>query len=255
MSATSPHRVQQDERGRLAVCRTWPLAFRSRSKAPPSGHPKPSTRRAGFPHQPAVQRLILEERSPMSGQDAVQAVPGRTPRPDWDRIRVRAVCAGACGSSFAQNFTGIRFGFGELLAFSRRVTGRSSRSRGKDSFWGRAPEGGRFARRSQRARGDFSWRSGEELRAEPSSLVTVGPPDVPDFLLSRAVGSPRSRLTLTCPSDRSRFSRNVGASATRSQACSQAESPSARAEGASSGREDYGGEFDGHTTLEDIGRS
>lgn len=81
-----------------------------------------------FPHLPEVQRLIIEQRSPMTAKMKGKPYRQRS-RPDWDAIRIK-VMRWCLRVKLAQNWTA--FG-GLLLETGDRPIVEQSR---KDEFWG-----------------------------------------------------------------------------------------------------------------------
>ncbi len=136
-----------------------------------------------FPHDPLVQRLIIEERSPMAAK--MRSKPFRKDsRPDWDDIRVN-VMHWCLRVKLAQNFES----FGELLLSTddKPIVEESRR----DAFWGARPQDdGSLVGRNVLGRLLTELR--EELRAHPSSLREVDPLDIPEFLL---LGASIGRVT------------------------------------------------------------
>jgi Uncharacterized protein conserved in bacteria len=133
-----------------------------------------------FPHLPAVQRLILEQASPMAAK--MKSKPYRADsRPDWDQVRVR-VMRWCLRVKLAQNWAT----FSELLLSTggRPIVEESRR----DPFWGAKPIG------DQLVGVNVLGRLLMELCAEiPAAgredLSRVQPLAIPDFLLDgRAIG-------------------------------------------------------------------
>lgn len=127
-----------------------------------------------FPHRPDVQKLILDERSPMTAK--MRSKPYRSDsRPDWDAVRV-PVMKWCLKVKLAQNWRQ----FGDLL----RETGdrpivEDSR---KDDYWG-AKTVGDEALSGQNVLGRLLMELREKLRATPEALKIVEPPPLTRFLL------------------------------------------------------------------------
>lgn len=128
-----------------------------------------------FPHRPEVQRLIIEQYSPMTAK--MKSKPHRwDSRPDWDHVRV-AVMRWCLRVKLAQNWTK----FGQLLAATGdRPIVEDSR---KDDFWGAKAVDG-FALKGANVLGRLLM----ELRATLQSpdaerLKWVAPPSISNALL------------------------------------------------------------------------
>jgi ribA/ribD-fused uncharacterized protein len=128
-----------------------------------------------FPHLPKVQRLIIEEGSPMTAK--MKSKPYRPQsRPDWDAVRVK-IMRWCLRVKLAQHWDK----FGKLLlATGDQPIVEDSR---KDDFWGAKPQddgtliGGNVL-------GRLLMELREQLRAPSSpSLRRVEPPTIPNFLL------------------------------------------------------------------------
>jgi type I restriction enzyme S subunit len=129
-----------------------------------------------FPHLPDVQRLIIEQKSPMSAK--MKSKPHRkNTRPDWDDIRV-PLMRWCLQVKLAQNWDR----FGELLLSTedRPIVEQSHR----DDFWGaKVQEDGSLVginvlgRLLMELRDRLCSPDGRELR-------TVQPLAIPDFLLN-----------------------------------------------------------------------
>jgi len=135
-----------------------------------------------FPHSPAVQRLIIEQRSPMSAKMKSVKHQGRT-RPDWDRVKVR-IMRWCLRLKLAQNW----LEFGRLLAATgdRPLVEESRR----DAFWGaRTVDGHTLAGINVLGRLLMELRAQLSLR-DRESLCVVEPPAIPEFLLDgQAIGT------------------------------------------------------------------
>ncbi len=127
-----------------------------------------------FPHMPNVQKLILNERSPMTAK--MKSKPYRKDsRPDWDAIRV-PIMKWCLRVKLAQNWAA----FGELLlATGSHPIVEDSR---KDDYWG-AKIIDDDTLSGQNVLGRLLMELREKLKANPESLKLVEPPPIPDFLL------------------------------------------------------------------------
>jgi type I restriction enzyme S subunit len=137
-----------------------------------------------FPHRPEVQRLIIEQASPMTAK--MKSKPFRSDsRPDWDQVRVK-VMRWCLRVKLAQNWGT----FSELLlATGRRPIVEESR---RDTYWGAKPTN------DQGLVGvNVLGRLLMELRAEIGTLGheelgKVQPLAIPNFLLAgRPIGEVR----------------------------------------------------------------
>jgi ribA/ribD-fused uncharacterized protein len=128
-----------------------------------------------FPHLPDIQRLIIDQRSPMTAKMKSKPYRARS-RPDWDSVRVR-IMRWCLRVKLAQNWTT----FGDLL----RSTGELpivELSR-KDDFWGAKPREDRNLV-GMNVLGRLLMELREQLkRASGDDLKRVEPVPVPDFLL------------------------------------------------------------------------
>ncbi|MCJ2045267.1 NADAR family protein [Methylobacterium sp. J-078] len=127
-----------------------------------------------FPHRPEVQRLIVEQVSPMTAK--MRSKPYRNDsREHWDDLRV-PVMKWCLRVKLAQNWTS----FGDLiLATGGRAIVEDSR---KDDFWGAIRDAdGNFHGRNVLGRLLMELR--EKLRQEPDSLKEVAPLKLQDFTL------------------------------------------------------------------------
>lgn len=128
-----------------------------------------------FPHLPDVQRMIIEEVSPMTAK--MKSKPYRVrSRPDWDAVRTR-IMRWCLRVKLAQNWE--RFGALLLETDGRPIVEES----GKDDFWGAIPSAeGHLVGRNVLGRLLMELR--ELLRApDAESLRRVEPPQVPRCLL------------------------------------------------------------------------
>lgn len=127
-----------------------------------------------FPHQPDVQRIIVEEASPMTAKMKSKPYRGDS-RQDWDSVRVR-VMRWCLRVKLVQNWSK----FGELLvATEAKPIVEDSR---KDDFWGAKPtDTGTLIGRNVLGRLLMELR--EIVRSEPQTLVCLEPPAIADCLL------------------------------------------------------------------------
>jgi ribA/ribD-fused uncharacterized protein len=127
-----------------------------------------------FPHMPEVQKLILDERSPMTAK--MRSKPHRKDsRPDWDAIRA-PIMKWCLRVKLAQNWTT----FGDLLlATGNHPIVEDSR---KDDYWGaKMVDSDTLA--GQNVLGRLLMELREKLRNNPESLRVVDPPPLPHFTL------------------------------------------------------------------------
>ncbi|MBU6267827.1 MAG: NADAR family protein [Sphingomonadales bacterium] len=133
-----------------------------------------------FPHLPDVQRMIIDEASPMTAK--MRSKPYRQQsRPDWDEVRV-PIMKWCLRMKLAANWPGFS---ALLLSTGDRSIVEDSR---KDDFWGARPcaEHGLSGRN---VLGRLLMELREKLRADPDSLRRVNPVPIPDFrLLNHAIG-------------------------------------------------------------------
>lgn len=128
-----------------------------------------------FPHLPDVQRMIIEETSPMTAKMKSKPYRERS-RPDWDAVRAR-VMRWCLRVKLAQNWE--RFGALLIETDGRHIVEESRR----DDFWGAIPTAdGHLVGRNVLGRLLMELR---ELLRRPSleSLRRVEPPHVPRCLL------------------------------------------------------------------------
>ena len=129
-----------------------------------------------FPHRPDVQRLIIEQRSPITAK--MKSKPYRQDsRPDWDRVRVN-VMRWSLRVKLAQNW---RTFSALLLKSGDRPIVEQSR---KDDFWGaKAQEDGTLV--GMNVLGRLLMELRELVKSkEHDALLRVAPMDIPDFLLA-----------------------------------------------------------------------
>jgi len=126
-----------------------------------------------FPHRPEIQRLIIEQTSPMTAK--MKGKPHRDDtRPDWDSVRVR-IMRWCLRAKLVQNL-------GEfsrlLLATGTRPIVEESR---KDDFWGAKPDetGGLLG---QNVLGRLLMELREEVRTRPrDQWNALAPLAIPNF--------------------------------------------------------------------------
>ncbi|MFA5952915.1 MAG: NADAR family protein [Hyphomicrobium sp.] len=127
-----------------------------------------------FPHLPNVQRMILNERSPMTAKMKSKPYRGDS-RPDWDSLRVR-IMKWCLRVKLAQHWTS----FGQLLlATGNHPIVEDSR---KDDYWG-AKTVDDDTLSGQNVLGRLLMELRQKLRENPESLNVVEPLSIPDFLL------------------------------------------------------------------------
>lgn len=127
-----------------------------------------------FPHRPEVQRLIIEQHSPMTAK--MRSKPHRKDsRSDWENVRVE-VMRWCLRVKLAQN----RRPFGELLLSTgnRTIVEESAR----DAFWGARPRGDGTLL-GQNVLGRLLMELRDEVRSNNEPVASVAPPAVPRFLL------------------------------------------------------------------------
>jgi type I restriction enzyme S subunit len=134
-----------------------------------------------FPHLPFVQRLVIDQGSPMAAK--MKSKPYRaSSRPDWDQVRVR-VMRWCLHVKLAQNWSE----FADLLhATGDRPIVEESR---RDAFWG-AKQADDQTLVGTNALGRLLMELREEVSAAPrESLLAVSPPAISEFLLDgRPIG-------------------------------------------------------------------
>ncbi len=128
-----------------------------------------------FPRRPDIQKLIIEQRSPMAAKMVSKPHRGET-RPDWNQIRVR-VMRWTLRVKLAMHWP--EFG-GLLLATGDRPIVEDSR---RDDFWGALrQEDGTLV--GMNVLGRLLMELREELKGtDKETLRVVSPPPIPDFLL------------------------------------------------------------------------
>jgi ribA/ribD-fused uncharacterized protein len=137
-----------------------------------------------FPHLPTVQRLILDQSSPMAAK--MKSKPYRPEsRRDWDEVRLK-VMRWCLRVKLTQHWTK----FSELLLVSgdRPIVEESRR----DDFWGAKPVGKSLVGTNALGRLLMELRS-EVLEAGPERFVEVLPLPISDFKLLGQLIVPVSR--------------------------------------------------------------
>lgn len=137
-----------------------------------------------FPHEPALQRVIIEERSPMTAKMKTKPHRDRT-RPDWDQVKVR-IMRWALRVKLAQNWDK----FGALLESTGDLPiVESSR---KDAYWGAKEDDEHGTLVGTNVLGRLLMELRASLRSgDRDSLRSVEPPAIPDALL---LGKPIERI-------------------------------------------------------------
>jgi ribA/ribD-fused uncharacterized protein len=136
-----------------------------------------------FPHLPQVQRMIVEESSPMTAK--MRSKPYRDDsRPDWDEVRVK-IMRWCLRAKLLHNWTAFST---LLLATGDRPIVEDSR---KDDYWGaKGSEDNLLAGRNVLGRLLMELR--EIVRMDPARLDELHPLDIPDFVI---LGEPVPILT------------------------------------------------------------
>lgn len=140
-----------------------------------------------FPHLPQVQRMIIEETSPMTAK--MRSKPHRKDsRPDWDEVRVK-VMRWCLRAKLLHNWTA----FSKiLLATGDRSIVEDSR---KDDYWG-AKIGDDNLLAGRNVLGRLLMELREIVRSNPERLEQLFPLNIPDFKL---VGQDIPTLNLQSP--------------------------------------------------------
>lgn len=127
-----------------------------------------------FPHLPHVQRMIIEETSPMTAK--MRSKPYRDDsRPDWDDVRVK-IMRWCLRAKLLHNWGAFS---GLLLATGDRPIVEDSR---KDDYWGaRIGEDNLLAGRNVLGRLLMELRN--IVRNDPDRLEQLYPLDIPEFTL------------------------------------------------------------------------
>jgi ribA/ribD-fused uncharacterized protein len=133
-----------------------------------------------FPHLPDVQRLILDEVSPMTAK--MRSKPYRNQsRADWDEVRIPIMrwCLRVKLASNWAKFSAL------LLSTEERPIVEDSH---KDDFWGAKPET-ETRLEGRNVLGRLLMELREKLRSDPNTLRFVKPVPIADFfLLSQPIG-------------------------------------------------------------------
>jgi ribA/ribD-fused uncharacterized protein len=130
---------------------------------------------AKFPHLPHVQREIIAETNPMTSKRIAQKY-RREVRSDWFEINV-SVMKWAIRVKLVQNLK--TFGMALIETGSSHIVESSSR----DSFWGAIPSRDGRTLVGKNTLGVILTELRTAYYAGDQRLLSVSPPDVPDFLL------------------------------------------------------------------------
>ena len=134
-----------------------------------------------FPHRPDIQRLILDQASPMTAK--MKGKPHRPDtRPDWGSVRV-PIMRWCLRVKLVQNWEALSR---ILLSTGNMPIVEESR---RDTFWGAKPDSkGTLSGRNVLGRLLMELR--EEVHAiAPDKLISVAPPEVAEFFLfERRIG-------------------------------------------------------------------
>ena len=127
-----------------------------------------------FPHMPDVQKMILNERSPMTAK--MKSKPYRNDsRPDWDDVRVKVMkwCLRVKLINNRKTFSQLLFSTGDcpIVEDSR-----------KDNFWGAMP-GNDDTLTGQNVLGRLLMDLRQTLREDPKTLLCIAPLEIPKFYL------------------------------------------------------------------------
>ena len=128
-----------------------------------------------YPHMPAVQRMILNESSPMTAK--MRSKPYREQsRSDWERVRIPIMkwCLRVKLIYNWQRFSEL------LLATGDKAIVEDSR---KDQFWGAKPDTDLNTLTGQNVLGRLLMELREQLRSSPDALRSVAPVRIDMFLL------------------------------------------------------------------------
>ena len=127
-----------------------------------------------FPHMPEIQRLIIEQKSPMTAK--MKGKPHRhNSRPDWNAVRVK-IMRWCLRVKLAQNWDS----FGELLLETTNLP-IVEQSR-RDDFWGAKPVD-KDTLIGVNALGRLLMELRERVKDNPSEILHVDPLPIPNFLL------------------------------------------------------------------------
>jgi ribA/ribD-fused uncharacterized protein len=154
-----------------------------------------------FPHLPEVQKLIIGQNSPMTAK--MKSKPYRKEaRPDWDEIRV-AIMSWCLHIKLAQNWE--KFSTLLLSTGNRPIVEESYR----DQFWGAKPVDTEKLI-GMNVLGQLLVELREQLKeADITTLWTVAPPNIPQFLLVNrtidVIKRPQPRSVATSIAQRSLF--------------------------------------------------
>ena len=135
-----------------------------------------------FPHLPEIQRLIINQASPMTAK--MKSKPHRkNSRSDWDRVRVK-VMRWCLRVKLAQNWA--RFSELLLRTGDRPIVEESRR----DDFWGAKPVDEQTLV-GMNVLGRLLMELREAVKSQgPDPLLSVAPLDIPEFLLfGRPIGT------------------------------------------------------------------
>jgi len=128
-----------------------------------------------FPHMSEVQRLILDQASPMTAKMKSKPYRKHT-REDWDSVKVN-IMRWCLRLKLAQNW----HKFSELLISSKSKDLVEESKR--DDFWGAKPKGD-FLLKGANVLGRLLMELREELKNNKiEDILLVEPPDIPNFLL------------------------------------------------------------------------
>jgi len=128
-----------------------------------------------FPHLPDLQRLIIDQRNPMSAK--MEAIPHRSDtRPDWDEngksngVR-HPIMAWCLKVKLAQNW--LKFSDLLLSTGEQKIVEDSA----SDDHWGAIPaSAGRLV--GVNALGQLLMALRDQLGSDPASLTTAAPPNI-----------------------------------------------------------------------------
>lgn len=139
-----------------------------------------------YPHLPEVQRMILNESSPMTAKMRSKPYRGES-RPDWERVRI-PIMKWCLRVKLLYNWEK----FSELLLETGdKPIVEDSR---KDNFWGAKPCRDRDTLTGQNVLGRLLMELRDQLRNDPNPLRSVAPVRIEMFLLD---GRSLPTITLT----------------------------------------------------------
>lgn len=139
-----------------------------------------------YPHLPEVQRMILNESSPMTAKMRSKPYRGES-RPDWERVRI-PIMKWCLRVKLLYNWEK----FSELLLETGdKPIVEDSR---KDNFWGAKPCPDRDTLTGQNVLGRLLMELRDQLRNDPNPLRSVAPVRIEMFLLD---GRSLPTITLT----------------------------------------------------------